>query len=62
MTGVENLAKESQCGIPTMQLIVSGLQQPLDHDIRAGKRYYLKLFGTFKSGIVAAIIVNMLGH
>ncbi|XP_072027539.1 S1 RNA-binding domain-containing protein 1-like [Amphiura filiformis] len=40
-TSVQELAAsligstDTQCGVPTMQLILDGLQQPMDHDIRA---------------------------
>ncbi|XP_078676315.1 S1 RNA-binding domain-containing protein 1-like [Branchiostoma floridae x Branchiostoma belcheri] len=45
---VERLAAELNCGTPTMQLIIDGLQQPLDYDIRAEFEKPL-----FKKGLVS---------
>ncbi|XP_078593660.1 S1 RNA-binding domain-containing protein 1-like [Branchiostoma floridae x Branchiostoma japonicum] len=45
---VEGLAAELKCGTPTMQLIIDGLQQPLDYDIRAEFEKPL-----FKKGLVS---------
>ncbi|CAH1264026.1 SRBD1 [Branchiostoma lanceolatum] len=45
---VEMLSADLKCGTPTMQLIIDGLQQPLDYDIRAEFEKPL-----FKKGLVS---------
>lgn len=35
--GLGELAKDLDVGEPTLKLIVDGLQQPVDYDIRAGR-------------------------
>ncbi len=37
---MKRLAEEFEVGEPTMQLIIDGLQQPVDHDIREGEFTY----------------------
>ena len=39
---VESLAKEQNVGIPTMQLILDALTQPIGRDIRDGKSYFMR--------------------
>lgn len=45
--GMRRLAEEFEVGEPTMQLIIDGLQQPVDRDIREGEFIYTSIFSHF---------------